>query len=126
PMLERAGEERARRRERLELPAGVAEADEQGPRVKAGERVDQNLDALVLDQLSEVDDGRLLEGEEALKAVGVPLVGQPFLEVARVRRIGARFLEQRGQRFLALFRPELGDIDAGRHDLDSVDMACDL
>ena len=125
-VLERPGEERAERSERLELLAEVAEADDDRARVEAGDRLEQHLDALVLDQLPEVDDRRPFLGEEAGEALGVALVGKPLLAVARVRRIGSRLLEQRGERLLARLGPELVHVDARRHDLDAVDVADDL
>ena len=101
-VLERAGEERA--------PGGasasssravVAEADDHGPRVDAAQRLEQQVDALVLDQLPEVDDRRLVAGEEGREPLGVALVGQPLVGVARVRRIAARLREQIGERLVA-------------------------
>ena len=50
-------------------------------------RLEQHLHALLLDQLPEVDDGRLVAGEERGEPLGVALVGQALLGVARVRRI---------------------------------------
>src|SRR6185312_10376729 len=106
-VLERPGEERAQRSELLELLTEVAEADDDRARVEAGDRLEQHLDALVLDQLPEVDNRRPFLGEETGEAAGVSLVGKPLLAVAWVRRIGPRFLEQRGERLLARLGPEL-------------------
>src|SRR6476620_1721623 len=100
-VLERPGEERAQRSELLELLTKVAEADDDRARVEAGHRLEQHLDALVLDQLPEVDDGRPLLGEKAGEACGVAPVGKPLLRVTRVRRIGPRLLEQRRERLVA-------------------------
>src|SRR6476469_9249746 len=125
-VLERPGEERDERSERLEPLAEVAEADDDRAHVEAGDRLEQHLDALVLDQLPEVDDGRALVGEEAGEARGIALVGEPLLSVAGIRRIGSRLLEQRRERLLARLEPELVHVDARRHDLDSIDMAADF
>ena len=46
-MLERPGEERARRRLPLELLAVVAEADHERPRVDLAQRLEEQVDALV-------------------------------------------------------------------------------
>ena len=62
PVLERAGEERLARGQRarllLQRAAVVAEADDHGARVEAADRVEQQVHALVHDQLPEVDDDR--------------------------------------------------------------------
>src|SRR5947209_19650285 len=50
PVLERAGEDGSRRRDGLELGAVVAEADDDGPGAKPSHRLEENLDAFVLDQ----------------------------------------------------------------------------
>src|SRR5690242_21451330 len=51
------------------------------------DRLEQHLDALVLDQLPEVDDRRPpLVREEAGEAPEVAFVRQPLLAVARIRR----------------------------------------
>src|SRR5205823_11744783 len=125
-VLERPGEERADRSERLELLAEVAEADDDGARVETRDRLEHDLDTLVLDQLPEVDDGGPLGGEETGEACGVALVGKPLLAVAGIRRVGPRLLEQRGQCLLARLGPELVHVDARRHDLDAIDVADDL
>ena len=61
--------------EPLELGAVVAEADDHGPRVDLAERLEQDVDALVAEELPEVEDRRLVGGEERLEPLGVPLVG---------------------------------------------------
>src|SRR5579884_2097265 len=96
-MLERPGEEDALGRRRLERAAVVAEADDHRPRVEVAQRLEQELHALVLDQLPEVDDGRLLPGEERGQALRVPLVREPLVRAARVRRVAARLREQAGE-----------------------------
>ena len=60
--------------EALELLAVVAEADDHRARVHVAQRLEQNVDALVVEQLPEVDDGRLVAGEERRQALGVPFV----------------------------------------------------
>src|SRR6476646_1915056 len=110
-VLERPGEERAERSERLEPLAEVAEADDDRAHVEAGDRLEQHLDALVLDQLPEVDDGRALVGEEAREPRGVALVGKSLVGVAGARRTVPRPLEQRGERLVMRLGPELLQVD---------------
>ena len=101
PVLERPGEERARRSRSLELLAVVAEADDDGPRVDVPQRLEEDVHALVPQELAEVEDGRLVLGEERLEPVRVPLVGQPLVRVAGVRRIGPALGDQVAQRLVA-------------------------
>ena len=81
---ERAGEQRARRRSSLQLGPVVAEADDHRARVDLPQRVQQHVDALVVEQLAEVDDGRLVAGEELGEAAGVAFVRRALLGVAGV------------------------------------------
>ena len=74
PVLERAREERALRGQGLELGPVVAEADDHGARVQLAERLEQHVDALVEEELAEVDDRRLVGREERLESVCVRLV----------------------------------------------------
>ncbi len=76
PVLERPGEERARRRGRLELGAVGAEADDDEARVDPSHRLEQHLDALLLDQLPEVDDGRRVAREERREPSALPSSGR--------------------------------------------------
>src|SRR5207247_5447861 len=55
-VLERSGEERSRRRDRLQLLPVVAKADDQRARADAAQRLEQDVDALVVQKLAEVDD----------------------------------------------------------------------
>ncbi len=64
PVLQGAREQRPRRRGRLELRPVVAEADDHGAGVEALERLEEDVDALVVEELAEVDDRRLVAGEE--------------------------------------------------------------
>jgi hypothetical protein len=73
-VLERAGEERARAGRLLQRLPVVAEADDHGARVHLLQGLEQDVDALVVEQLSEVDDRRLVSGEEGGQALGVALV----------------------------------------------------
>src|SRR4051794_16593342 len=126
-MLERPGEEGAERSPRLELLAEVAEADDDGARGEPGDRLEQHLDALVLDQLPEVEDRRPPPvREEPGEAPEIALVRKPLLAVARIRRIVTRFLEERGERLHPRLGTELVHVDARRHDLDPIEMADDL
>ena len=111
-------------RQALELLAVVAEADDHGARVELAQRLEQQVDALVVEQLPEVDDRRLVVGEELGEPLGVAVVRQAL--VAVVRRVAAGLLEQRGERLGARLRAELVDVDAGRDLVDALDVADDL
>ena len=125
-VLERPGEERPRRGDALELLAVVAEADDHGARVELAQRLEQQVDALVVEQLPEVDDRRLVVGEELGEALGVAVVREALVARCRVRRIAAGLVEQRGERLVPRLGAELVDVDAGRHLVDAVDVADDL
>ena len=117
-VLERAGEQRLDATvggERLERGALGAESDDDEPGVEPRERLDQDVDALLLDQLAEVDDDGLARREEALEPIGVALVGQALLGVAGVRPVAAGLLEQRGEGNVAWLGHPLVDVDAGRY-----------
>ena len=88
PVLERPGEEHplvVLLGQPLELVAVVAEPDDHRAGVEAVERLEQQVDALVLDQLPEVDDRRGVGGEERREARRVALIGEPLLPVSGVR-----------------------------------------
>ena len=125
-MLEGAGEERPLRRRRLELAPVVAEADDHRARVQAAERLEQDMDALVVEELAEVDDRRLVAGKEGLESSRVSLVRKPLARVPRVRRVATGLLEQAGEGPVARPRPELVEVDARRHLVDAVDVADDV
>ena len=125
-VLERPGEEHTFGRHRLELASVVAEADDHRPRVDARERLEQHVDALVEQQLPEVDDRRLLSGEELGEALGVPLVREPLVRIARIGRIAARLGDQRSESVLVRLRPPRVHVDAGRYLVDALDVAADL
>ena len=75
PVLERPREEDVEPLgQLLELGAVVAEADDDRARIDPAQRLEQHLDALVPDQLAEVDDGRPVAGEERREPLGVALV----------------------------------------------------
>ena len=115
PVLERPGEERGGGiGERLELVAVVAEADDHRAGVDLAHRLEQEVDALVVEELAEVDDRRRVAGEEGLEPLGVPLVGQPLVCVPRVRRVVSRLREQIRERLLAGLRLPGVDVDARR------------
>jgi hypothetical protein len=126
PVLQRSSEERPWGRDPLELGAVVAEADDDGAAPAFTESFEQDVDALVVEQLAEVENGRLVALEPGREALGVALVGKPLLRVAGVRRIAARLVEQVLERRGALLGLELLDVDAGRHLVDAVDVAHDL
>ena len=94
-MLQRPREERPRRRDPLQFGPVIAEADDQGSGTGFAERLEEDVDALVVEQLSEVENGRLIALEPGGEALGVPFVGKPFLRVAGVRRVATGFFEQR-------------------------------
>ena len=82
--------------------------------------------AFLLDQLAEVDDRRLVAGEELGQPSCVVRIGQTFLGVLRVRRIESRLLEQIGECGATLLQRELVDVDARRHLDDAGDVADDI
>ena len=125
-VLEGAGEERPRRRGGLELGPVVAEADDHGLRLEPLQRLEQQVDALVPQELPEVDDRRAFGLEEGGETVGVPLVRQALVGVSRVRRVPARLVEQGRERLLAHLGPPLVHVDAGRHLVHAVDVTDDL
>ena len=95
PVLEQACEQDVEPlRELLELRPVVAEPDDDGARVEPAQRLEQDLDALVPDQLAVVDDGGTLPGEEGGQLLGVPFVGQPLVRIAGVRRVLARLADE--------------------------------
>ena len=126
PVLERAREQRVPRRELLEVPAVVAEPDDQGARRAPVQRLDQEVDALVVEQLAEVEDGRQLALEEVLEAACVALVREALVSVPGVRGVVPRLREQRGERLGAALRPELVDVDSRRDLVHALDVADDL
>ena len=125
-MLERAGEEDVRPSEALELLAVVAEADDHRARVDLAQRLEQDVDALVVEELAEVDDRRLRAGEERGEPLGVAVVGQALVLVPRVRRIAPCLLDEAGERLGARPRPPVVDVDPGRYLVDVLDVADDL
>jgi hypothetical protein len=82
--------------------------------------------ALVPDQLPEEENDGRVSREERLKALRVPVIREAFVRVARVRRILARSADQVVERLGSRLRVEKLDVDAGRHLVDSVDVADDL
>ncbi len=84
------------------------------------------MDALVVEQLPEVDDGRLVALEEGGQALGVALVGEPLVRVAGVGRVAAGLVEQVGQSLVPGLGPERVDVHPGRHLVHALDVADDL
>jgi hypothetical protein len=126
-VLEEAGEEDALRvGPRLERLAVVAEADDHRARIHALERFEQNVDALVVEELAEVHDRVLVAIEERRQALGVALVREPLVRVSRVRAVAAALVEQLGESLVAWLRPPLVDVDAGRNLVHPVDMPDDV
>jgi hypothetical protein len=126
PVLQRSREQCARRSERLELLAVVAEADDQRPCAHLAQRVEQDVNALVVEQLAEVESGRLVVREPRGEPFGVALVRKALVGVAGVRRIPARLVEQGGERALTILDPELVDVDTRRNLVHVVDVADDV
>ena len=94
PVLERAGEERPRRRDPLELAPVVAEPDDDDARVHPAHRLEQHVDALVVEELPEVEDVGASPGRTRRSARRCPR-REAAPGVARVGRVGACLLEQR-------------------------------
>ena len=98
-VLERAGEENRQPFSLLlELRPVVAEADDDRSCVHASQRLEEQVDALVVDELAEVHDRGAFVGEEAREPVGIALVGETLVLVAGIRGIVSCLLEQRRQR----------------------------
>ena len=114
-VLERAREEHVHSGHALQLCPVVAEAHHDRLRVQALEHLEQQVYALVLEQLAHVDDRRARLREEGPEALGVARIGQALVGAAGVGRIAPSFLEQRRERLLARLRLEGLDVDAGRH-----------
>src|SRR5439155_12306468 len=106
----------------LELSAVVAEADDHRAGVEALEGLEQQVDALVADQLAEVEDRRATLREEGLEALGVSGVGLALV----TRCVAAGFVDQARERLRAGLGPELVDVDSGGYLVDPVDVADDL
>ncbi len=112
------------RRERLELAPLRPEADDHRTGVEPVQCLEQELHALLRDQLAEVDDGRLAAGEELREACRVAVVRLAL--VAAVRRVAAALLDEGLQRRLARLRHEPVDVDARRHLVHPLDLADDV
>src|SRR5437763_8433582 len=125
-MLERSREQRARRCEAFELVAVIAEADDHGARVDVGERLQEHVDALVVEELAEIQHGRLVRFEEARKTCRVVRVGQAMIGIVRIRGICTRLFEQTRERLVARLRTELVDVDTRRDLVDAVDVTDEL
>src|SRR5213596_275524 len=110
-MLEWPCEQRSRGRDPFQLAAVVAEADDQAARPRLAERLEQDVDALVVEQLAEVENGRLFAFEPGRKPPGVALVGKALLLVAGIRRIAASLVQQALEGLGPRLRPELVDVD---------------
>ncbi len=105
----------------------VAEADDDRPRVERRERLEQHLDALVLDQLPEVDDRRRARRRRSARAAR--RCPRPGAAPRRCRGSAGRrraSSSSAASASLARLRAELVDVDAGRHLVDAVDVADDL
>ena len=86
-------------------------------RVEPAQRLEQEVDALVLDQLPEVDDDRPVRREERGEPLGVALVRQPLVRVARDSADRARASSSSaGERLRRAARGTNSlDVDARRH-----------
>ena len=74
-MLERTGEQRSLGSQALQLDAVVAEPDDHGPHAERANGVEQHVDTLVVEELAEVEDRRLIGREESFEPLRVALVG---------------------------------------------------
>src|SRR5439155_10211461 len=106
PVLERSREQRSRWCGALQLLAVVTEADDHGSRIDLAKCIEEDVHALVEEELAEVHDRRFDGREEIREAPSVALVGEALARVPRIRLVGARFSEQPLQPFVAVFRPE--------------------
>src|SRR5439155_11341793 len=111
-VLQRAGKEGAGRRDGLELGAVVPEADDHSSGVEVAERFEQQVDTLVVEELPEVDDRRLVGLEELSEAFGVALVRETLVSPAR--RIEASLVDQGGQRLLPRLGAKILHVDPRR------------
>ena len=78
---------------------------------------------MLLDQLPEVDDGRLVAGEEGLEPLGVPLVGQPLLALPGFGGSARASASRSASASSRLLRHELVDVDPRRHLEHALDVA---
>ena len=125
-VLERAREERARAAAASSSARKSPKPTIDRPRVEAAQRLEQQVDALVVEKLPEVDDGRA----RRLRGTRRAARRCPRREAARSR---CRDSAGRGEPPRAARRaprraagPELLDVDAGRHLVDAIDVADDL
>ena len=110
----------------LELSPVVAEADDHRTRVHPSNRLEEHVDALVLEELAEVDDGRRVAGEECLEPLGVSLVRQSLVGVPRVGRVAPGLFDEPGERLGARTGPPLLDVHSRRDLVHALDVAADL
>ena len=106
---------------RLELGAGIPEADDHECHIRerggqAAPRVEQQMDALLAHELPEVEDEAAQPGEP-VAGIGV---GGPLGRTARIRRrrVSAQHGDQAGK--VASARMERVGVDPGRDDVDPV------
>ena len=125
-MLERPGEGRPPGREALQLLAVVPEPDDQHPGVEIAHSLEEHVDALVQEQLAEVEDRRPIALEERCEPFGIALVRATLVGVPGVGRVEPCLGEQIAQRRVARLRCELLDVDPRRHLVHAVDVADDL
>jgi hypothetical protein len=114
-VLERAGEEDIRAGHGLQLGAVIAEADDDGARIDAIERFKKEMDALVPEQLAEVEDRRRTRAGERGKPLGVAFVREPLVGVPRVRWVAAALLEQPSKCLFTRFGAKHVDVHARRN-----------
>ena len=129
PVLERPREEHPdveRPRQRLERRPLGAEPHDHGPRVQPVDGLEQDVDALLLDQLAEVDDGRRVAVEERREPAGIPFVRPALLAIPGVRRVPPCLVDQGGERGVAALGTPQVDVDPGRHLVDTGNRTADL
>src|SRR5216117_3145229 len=122
-MLERAGEEHAFADHVLQLFAGGTEADNDGSRVNAPERLEQEADTLLLAELSHVRDRRLVGCEKGLEPLRIPLVRVPLRPTSAVP---PGLLQKMLQRLFARLGPKLVHVNTGRDNTHPIGPAHDL
>src|SRR5205085_12190809 len=97
----------------------VPEADDHGAGVEVAERFEQQVDALVVEELPEVDDRRLVGPEEGSEAFGVALVGEALISGV----VAASLLDERRERLVTRLGPELVHVYSGRDLVHAIDVA---
>src|SRR5215211_5969771 len=119
-MLKRAGEENGAAGDRsLELVPERPEADHHGSGTHVPDRVEKQIRALLARELPDVDDGRIVAGEEVGEPLRVSRIGIALAGTPGVRGVLPRLLDEACKRLVAELRSQLVDVDARRRDPDA-------